>query len=258
MPDEKFDSHFNDPLADIVFRSRTGTHFRISSWYLARHSTFFADLRKIAQRTETEAIGLALPDKSMRDLLHCFHSPTRTSAFKSLEIPNMEDQFELLAFFDKYDFSHGHTSLCRSMIHCKPADAWEYFRLASCKNNEKFAKRLLGKHLTDIRNSFSLDLLETIPYEWRLPLLYVLAQDMIRWRTLKSTPIEEFLPQLAIAKAMVKRDEKGYPIRVPGEEDEEQRDEEENGEEEIGEEEEEGEKRDEGREHGEGAVGEQT
>ena len=37
MPDANFDSHYNDPLGDIVFRSRTGTHFRMSSWYLARH-----------------------------------------------------------------------------------------------------------------------------------------------------------------------------------------------------------------------------
>jgi hypothetical protein len=179
----------------------------------------------------------------------------------------VEDHYELLAFFDRYDLPRGYRSLSRSINHCKPIDAWGYL-LASSKNNEKLAKMLLEKRLKDIRYYFSLDLLERIPYEWRLPLLYVLVQDTIGWRNLKSTPTEEFLPQLAIAKTMIKRDEKGYSIRVAGEEDEEKQEEgakergkkeggEKEGEEREGEEKE-GEKRDQGTEHEEGATGEQT
>ena len=36
-PDMRYDPHYDDPTADIVFRSTAETRFRISSWCLAKH-----------------------------------------------------------------------------------------------------------------------------------------------------------------------------------------------------------------------------
>lgn len=35
--DIRYDPHYDDPTADIVFRSTTDTRFRISSWCLAKY-----------------------------------------------------------------------------------------------------------------------------------------------------------------------------------------------------------------------------
>ncbi|KAK1926165.1 hypothetical protein DB88DRAFT_470772 [Papiliotrema laurentii] len=204
----KVDSHFNDPSADILFRSQSGTHFRMSSWYLAKHSKFFANVRAIAQPTKPEPIELNLPDQVIRELLQCIHScpPPSGSVFKSLSMGTIENGYDLGMFFEEFGFVEAREHYYTDSLERMSSDPWTYFKLASDKNNEALALIVLEDHISRPLASFDIGTLPLYRYEWRLPLVTTIEISKAYTGSIRETgknAYEIFSRELAIAKRML-------------------------------------------------------
>jgi hypothetical protein len=175
-------------------------------------------MRRLAKPTNIEPIGVDLSDQDVRELLQCCYNPPPASgsAYKTINPATVEDQFALLAMFDKFDFPEGQAYVLDYMEARFSKDTWKYFRLASDRDSETLALMVLDHKSVRVHSYFHITGLEEIRYEWRLPLMIVIASTRNDYhRSRVSEDSEMFFQHLADAKSRLGLATKADPAKVP-------------------------------------------